>query len=84
MGCYDNNKKEFPKNYLESFLNVLSLLSYRPKMSKDEYHLDLLKRPKKLALSPELLDKNCEPSCNAIVDGKKVRVCKKCGEQLDA
>ena len=66
MGCYDNNKKEFPKNYLESFLNVLSLLSYRPKMSKDEYHLDLLKRPKKLALSPELLDKNCEPSCNAI------------------
>lgn len=66
MGCYDNNKKEFPKNYLESFLNVLSLLSYRPKMSKDEYHLDLLKRPKKLALTPELLDKNCEPSCNAI------------------
>lgn len=35
-------------------------------MSKDEYHLDLLKRPKKLALTPELLDKNCEPSCNAI------------------
>lgn len=66
MACYDDNKKEFPKNYLDSFLNVLSLISYRPKLTHEEYHLDLLKRNKKLSLTPDLLDKNCEPSCKAI------------------
>lgn len=66
MSCYDDKKKEFLKNYLDSFLNILSLLSYRPKLSQEEYHLDLLKRNKKLALTPDLLDKNCKPSCEAI------------------
>ena len=66
MACYDDNKNEFVKNYLDAFLNVLSLLSYRPTLSNDTYNIDLLKRAKKLALTPKQLDDNCELACTAI------------------
>lgn len=66
MACYDDNKNEFVKNYLDAFLNVLSLLSYRPFFSIDNYNIELIKRAKKLALTPKQLDDNCEPACKAI------------------
>lgn len=66
MACYDDNKNEFVKNYLDAFLNVLSLLSYRPFLTADNYNIELIKRAKKLALTPKQLDDNCEPACKAI------------------
>ena len=66
MVCYDEKKKEFVKNYLDAYLNVMSLLSYRRELSKQPYGIDLIKRPKKLALKPEQLDDNCQLTCDAI------------------
>lgn len=66
MECYYEEKNEFVKNYLDAFLNVLSLLSYRPEFTKTAITIDLIKRDKKLSLTPQQIDGNCVPSCEAI------------------
>lgn len=66
IGCYDEKKKEFAKNYLEEFLNVMSLISHRRLLTRDTYNNDLIKQTKKIALTPKQLDDNCQLTCEAI------------------
>ena len=66
LGCYDENNDNISGHYLNTFLNVLSLLGYIPDLSREEYTLDLIKKPKKLALTAQQIDGNCELACKAI------------------
>lgn len=66
LGCYDENNDNISGHYLNTFLNILSLLSYTPDLSREEYSLDLIKKPKKLALTAQQIDGNCELACKAI------------------
>ena len=67
MQCYNSDKNEFPKVYLESFLNILSLICYE-KDYRDNgcYTVEHLKRQRKLSLTAEQIDTTCERCCQAI------------------
>ena len=64
--CYDANKDNFNSNYLHSFLNVLTILSNKPLLDRDEYSIELIKRNKKLELGANEINNNCEVSCKGI------------------
>ena len=66
LGCYDENNDNISGHYLNAFLNVLTLLSFVPNLTREEYTLDLIKKPKKLALTAHQIDGNCELACKAI------------------
>lgn len=67
MKCYDSDKNEFPRVYLEAFLNVLSLLCYKQEYhQKGFYSVEHIKRQLKLNLSATQINDNCELCCEAI------------------
>lgn len=67
MQCYNSDKNEFPKVYLESFLNILSLICYEKDYHDDGYYtVEHLKRQRKLGLTAEQIDTTCERCCQAI------------------
>lgn len=67
MQCYNSDRNEFPKVYLETFLNVLSLICYE-KDYRDNgcYTVEHLKRQRKLSLTAEQINTTCERCCQAI------------------
>lgn len=67
MQCYNSDKNEFPKVYLETFLNVLSLICFEKDYRNDGlYTVEHLKRQRKLSLTAEQIDTTCERCCQAI------------------
>lgn len=62
--CFNSEKNEFPKVYLESFLNVLSLVCYESDYVKSgAFNVEHLKRQKKLNLKADEINNNCERCC---------------------
>ena len=62
--CFNSEKNEFPKIYLESFLNVLSLVCYESDYVKSgAFNVEHLKRQKKLNLKADEINNNCERCC---------------------
>ena len=55
---------EFPKVYLETFLNILSLICYNG--CRGCYTVEHLKRQRKLSLTAKQIDSTCERCCQAI------------------
>lgn len=67
MQCYNSERNEFPRVYLETFLNVLSLTCYKQDYDRDgSYNVEHIKRQRKLNLTAEQIDLNCELCCQAI------------------
>lgn len=67
MQCYNSDKNEFPRVYLETFLNILSLICYEKDYHDDGYYtVEHLKRQRKLSLTAEQIDTTCERCCQAI------------------
>ena len=66
LGCYDAERNEIPRAYLESFLNVLCIHCNVPTLDPDKYIVELIKRQKKLALSAVDINNNCHDSCRAL------------------
>lgn len=66
MECFNSERNEFPRVYLESFLNVLALMCHQQSGEADEFNVEHLKRQYKLQLTPEQIDSNCENCCRAI------------------
>lgn len=64
MQCYNSDKNEFPKVYLETFLNILSLICYNG--CRGCYTVEHLKRQRKLSLTAKQIDSTCERCCQAI------------------
>lgn len=64
--CFDHEKNKINKEYLEVFLNVLTLISMNPEFDVETITLDLLKREKKLKLRPNQININGETTCKAI------------------
>lgn len=67
MQCYNRDKNEFPKSYLDGFLNVLSLICYQKDYDHDGcFTVEHLKRQRKLSLTAEQINTSCERCCQAI------------------
>ncbi len=64
--CFNSDRNEFPRVYLESFLNVLALMCHQQSGEAEEFNVEHLKRQYKLQLTPEQIDLNCETCCRAI------------------
>ena len=64
--CFNSDRNEFPRVYLESFLNVLALMCHRQSGEAEEFNVEHLKRQYKLQLTPEQIDLNCETCCRAL------------------
>lgn len=66
MECYDPNKNEISKNYIDCFLNVLSIFSYNSDLNYSKINLEQIKRNKILELTGEIIDKHCDKVCESI------------------
>lgn len=67
MQCYNSDKNEFPRVYLETFLNVLSLICYKQDYDTNgSYTVEHIKRQLKLNLTATQINENCERCCRAI------------------
>lgn len=66
IGCYNDEKNEISKKYIDSFLNVLSLYTYNPEYCIDKLKIDLIKREKILDLTSKSIDENCDKVCIAL------------------
>ena len=66
MQCFHSERNEFPRAYLESFLNVLALICNQQSEEGGEFTIEHLKRQYKLQLTPDQIDSNCEDCCRAI------------------
>lgn len=66
MECYDLNKNEISKIYIDCFLNVLSIFSYNTELNYSNVNLEQIKRNKILELTGETIDKHCDKVCEAI------------------
>lgn len=67
MQCYNSDKNEFPRVYLETFLNVLSLICYKKDYDANgNYTVEHIKRQLKLNLTATQINENCERCCRAI------------------
>lgn len=66
MECYDSNKNEISKIYIDCFLNVLSIFSYNTELNHSNVNLEQIKRNKILELTGETIDKHCDKVCEAI------------------
>lgn len=66
IGCFDDKKNQLNKTYTDTFLNVLSLISYIPDYDAKKMELSYLKREKILALSADKICQNYKKTCEGI------------------
>lgn len=66
MQCYDGEKNEIAKIYLETFLNVICLYDCYIEKGIQEIKIDYIKQGKILSVSPKSIDTYCEKVCTAL------------------
>ena len=66
LGCFDEKKNQLNKTYTDTFLNVLSLISYIPDYDAKKIELSYIKREKILALSADKICQNYKKTCEGI------------------
>lgn len=65
-GCYNTEKNEISRKYIDAFLDVLSLYCYNKEFLPESYKLENIKRDKILAIEPNDINDNAEKVCTAI------------------
>ena len=64
--CYNDNKKEISPQYLDAFLDVLSLYCNNPDYESEKYNVNDIKKNSILNLSPEEINNNTEKICSSL------------------
>ncbi len=61
--CYNDNKKEISPQYLDAFLDVLSLYCNNSGYNPETYNINDIKKNSILKLKPEEINENTEKTC---------------------
>ena len=64
--CYNENKKEISPQYLDAFLDVLSLYCNNSIYSPETYNINNIKKNEILKLQPKEINDNTEKICSAL------------------
>ena len=66
MKCYQEDRNEIDRKYIDAFLDVLSLYCYNTEMKPENFKLENIKRKRILELTPDQINNNCEKVCTAL------------------